>query len=537
MLDQITIENFATIEKMTFDLGDGLNIITGETGTGKSVLIQAISTALGDRADISMVRTGANKAVIQIAGTLDGREVVISRELLSSGKSVSKLNGELVTLAQLREFCRGFADIHGQYDNQLLLDPENHIGILDAMLGSSIAPELYALSELHDRWSELNREYRQVLAGEAEARRQLDFYRFEHKYISELGLREGEDDELKEQLEVMRNSSKIYGAVNRAYERLHEAEPSIISSAGSCMSELESVASYSEGLSDIAASFTDIYYSLEDLSDRLRELTGSLTFSEEDMDRASERLSVIEEAKRKYSSDIAGILKYGDEISQKLELFENFDEAKEDYAERIAAAHSEMEVLAERIHGMRVECASELERMMSLELTDLDFANNGFAVDFSRTDEIGSAGFDSVEFTVSTNPGEPLRSLTKVASGGEISRIMLAFKHLLGDSDRTDTMIFDEIDTGISGRTALTVGKKLKEISEHHQILCITHLPQIAACGDDNYLISKDLVDGRSSTVIEHLDEDGKVSAIANLMSGKASSESAVRAARELLES
>lgn len=536
MLDKITIDNFATIEHVEFDLGDSLNMITGETGTGKSVLIEAISTALGDRADISMVRTGTEKALIQISGTKNGEELVISRELLSSGKSVSKINGELVTLTYLKKFCEGFADIHGQYDNQQILDPDNHIKMLDSFDIDDLNKDLSKLSALYDQFKSLSKEYESILTEEKNTRRQQGFYSFEYKYITDLHLVSGEEEDLREQLGIMKNSSRIFNAVKRSYELIHENEPSVISSVGNCMSELDGVSSFSEELSTLSSDVTDLYYQLEDISDRLRYISGSLSFSDENMDAASERLSLIEDAKRKYSTDIEGIIAYAEELSEKLNLLDNFDDEKKRLLTEIGDLKSEMQALAEVISKKRRACAKWLEKNMMKELEDLEFANNEFEVSFEKLDEISSSGFDKVEFLISTNPGEPLKPLTKIASGGEISRIMLAFKHITGDTDKTETMIFDEIDTGISGRTALVVGKKLKEISEHHQILCITHLPQIAACGDDNYLISKSQVDGKSSTAVTRLDDEGRLHAIASLIIGDADNEVALEAARELVK-
>ena len=536
MLDRIEITNFATIEHMAFDLGSSLNIITGETGSGKSILVQAISTALGDRADISMIRNGTDKALIQVVGHIGDEDVIISRELLRSGKSVSKLNGEIVSLAKLRDFCSEFVDIHGQYDNQQILDPENHILITDSYNHGSIELELAKLSDLYKRYHEVKREYDQLLRSESESRRQQDFYQFEFDYIDNLDLQPGEDDELREQLDLMRNSERIYEAVAGSYSKLTD-DPSVLSVLGSCMNQLQGIASYSDELGDLSESFSELYYSLEDISSNLRNTSESINFSEDEIDLVSSRLSAIEDAKRKYNMSIEEIIAYKEELDGKLGIIHNLDDEKKRLSELIDKRYSELEAQAEVVSNIRKANAASLEREMIKELQDLAFANSEFKIEIARQDDISDLGYDGVEFLISTNPGEPLRPMAKIASGGEISRIMLAFKHIIGSSDSVETMIFDEIDTGISGKTALVVGHKLSEIANHRQILCITHLPQIAASGDDNFSIDKEISEGKSHTVITHLDEAGKLEMLARLISGAPNSSNALEAARELVAS
>ena len=536
MLDRIEITNFATIEHMAFDLGSSLNIITGETGSGKSVLVQAISTALGDRADISMIRNGTDKALIQVVGHIGEEDVIISRELLRSGKSVAKLNGEIVSLAKLREFCSELVDIHGQYDNQQVLDPENHILITDSYNHGSIELELAKLSDLYKRYHEVKREYDQLLRSESESRRQQDFYQFEFDYIDNLDLQPGEDDELREQLDLMRNSERIYEAVAGSYSKLTD-DPSVLSVLGSCMNQLQGIASYSEELGELSESFSELYYSLEDISSNLRNTSESINFSEDEIDLVSSRLSAIEDAKRKYNMSIEEILAYKEELDGKLGIIHNLDDEKKRLTELIDKRYNELEAQAEVVSNIRKANAASLEREMIKELQDLAFANSEFKIEITRQDDISDLGYDGVEFLISTNPGEPLRPMAKIASGGEISRIMLAFKHIIGSSDSVETMIFDEIDTGISGKTALVVGHKLSEIANHRQILCITHLPQIAASGDDNFSIDKEISEGKSHTVITHLDEAGKLEMLARLISGAPNSSNALEAARELVAS
>ena len=541
MIDRIEINNFATIEHLSFDLGGCFNVITGETGAGKSVLITAVSTVLGDRADTSMVRTGADRAFIQIAGTKNGEDVIISREILAGGKSISKLNGEMVTLGQLRHFCSDWIDIHGQYDNQQILDPDNHIRITDSFHSEVLAPELGKLRSCYDEYKSAQNEYEDLLKEEANAARQQDYYRFEYKYIQDLGLYAGEDKELEDRLAMMKNSSRIFQSVRSSYDLLqgtgYEGGPSLLDDLSRVASELSDIGGYSEQISSMASQAYDAYYSLEDISSGLRDLLSSLSFSEQDMDDISSRLAVIEDAKRKYRKSVEEILDFKDELGSRLELIQNFDAEKKRLAEAAQKKYAVLEAQAEHVSELRHIIASRLESAIVKELNDLEFANSEFRIDISRMDEIGPLGFDKVEFLISTNPGDPLMPLTKIASGGEISRIMLAFKHIIGETDRVETMIFDEIDTGISGHTALVVGRKLSEIAGHRQIISVTHLPQIAAYGDDNYLISKSIDNQKSYTNIDHLDDESKVRMIAALFSGSSESENALEAARELIAS
>ncbi len=536
MIDRIAIDNFATIKHISFDLGEGLNIITGETGAGKSVLVTAISTVLGDRADTAMVRTGSDRALIQIAGDKNGEEAVISREILASGKSVSKLNGEMVTLGQIRKFCSDWVDIHGQYDNQQILDPDNHIRITDRYHSEAIGPELDKLETIYYEYKAAQKEYDDLLKSEAEALRQQDFYRFEYDYIGNLDLKSGEDEELRELLSIARNGARISAAVHKAYDLIHESDMSVLSGLSRASDELASVTEYSDRLAALAERAQAAYYELEDVSAGIRELTDSFTYTDEDLDRISERLAVIEDAVRKYQRSPEEIISYQKELGEKLELISNFDDEKKRLADTARRRYVLLEDQAGHVSEIRHIIASKLESAMVKELQDLDFANSEFSIRIDRADEISPLGYDQVEFLISTNPGEPLMPLTRIASGGEISRIMLAFKHIIGDSDMVGTMIFDEIDTGISGRTALVVGRKMSEIADHHQIIAVTHLPQIAAYGDDNYLITKTIADEKPHTDIEHLDEKGKVRMVATLFSGSSDSESALDAARELIE-
>ncbi|HKK95531.1 MAG TPA: DNA repair protein RecN [Anaerovoracaceae bacterium] len=534
MINRIEIENFATISKTSIDLENGLNIITGETGAGKSVLVQAISIALGARADTTYVRTGEDKAIIQLAGNLSGNEVIISREIYSSGKSISKINGSLVTLNNLREFCEGYADIHGQYDNQSLLEPNNHINILDKFNNQVFFHELNELKLDYDEYLNLNNQYQSLLNKEKESLSKKDYYEFELSYIDNLKLIEKEDTELADRINMLSNSEKIYSSVSKSYVDLHEKDQSILSEIKNIESSLNNLRNYSNELNELADSLNDIYFNLEDISSKLRNISESINYSEDEINELSERLSLIEDAKRKYKKSITEILEYRDKINDELTLIDNFDDEKTKLFDLKESSFNKAMERANKLSQMRKKVATYLEVEMSKQLKDLNFQNTEFKVNFTK-EVLTKNGFDKIEFLISTNPGDPLKPLAKIASGGEISRVMLALKGILRNQILVPTMIFDEIDTGISGITASIVGKKLMDLSINHQIICITHLPQIAAYGNTNYTIIKENIDNKSHTIVKRLNNVEKVNDIARLLGGMNITETTKNSAIELI--
>ncbi|NLY82567.1 MAG: DNA repair protein RecN [Clostridiales bacterium] len=536
MIDRIEIQNFATISNTSIDLTQGLNIITGETGAGKSVLVQAISIALGARADTSLVRTGNEKAIIQIAGEIDGDEVVLSREIYASGKSISKINGTLVNLNNLKEYCAKFADIHGQYDNQALLNSYNHIYILDSFNDQVFFNQLKDLKKAFVQFTADENKLKALLNKETETKNKKNYYEFELSYIKNLNLCINEDEELKDKISLLSNSEKIFSVLNSAYYDIHENENSLLTTLKSSIDSLDGISSFSAQIENLNTELSNIYYNLEDVTTELRQISSSITYSEEELNSLSERLSLIEDAKRKYNKTIEEIVEYADFLNNELELIENFDVEKKRLLEIKNQRYQDLLESSDKVSTMRKELASKLEKIISDELTALNFPSSEFKINFDKS-KITENGYDEVEFLISTNPGDPLKPLVKIASGGEISRIMLALKGILGDSINVPTMIFDEIDTGLSGITASIVGQKLKELSDKHQIICITHLPQIAACGYTNFSIVKENIENKSHTFIRKLDENAKVADIARLLGGSNISDITLASAKELISS
>lgn len=536
MINHISIKNFAIIESTEIVLNDGLNIITGETGSGKSIVIEAVSLALGSRADSSYVRTGSDKAVIQLAGTLNGEELVITREISSAGKNLCRINGDIVTLSQVNLLASKLADVHGQYDNQSLLNSDYHIVLLDSYKQQDTDGFKTDAYEKYDTYIKARKELARLLSVEKENVKKLDFYKFEASEIEKAQLIPGEDKQLEERISLLQNSEKIYDNISRAYQNLYEESPSVMDGLNTSVKAIEELSSFSDKISVLGEEFSDIYYRLEELCREIRDIRESISFSPSELDEAIIRFELIENLKKKYGSTIEEILEYHVKLQKKLSAAENMDEEKHALMVKLKSAKEELLKSCRILSEKRKEKASELEAAIQSELIDLNFKDARVQISVDPLEEPCETGMDKVEIFITTNKGEALKPLAKIVSGGEMSRIMLAFKNIISSYDMIPTLIFDEIDTGISGITASIVGKKLKEISKEHQIICITHLPQIAACGDFNYKIYKDSSDTNTFTHVKALSSEEKVDEIARLLGGTSVTQSTINTAKELIE-
>ena len=541
MIKHISIKNFAIIENAEVDFHDGLNIITGETGAGKSIVIEAVSLALGSRADTAFIRSGEDKAIVQMIADYDGQEYIVSREISSTGRNLCRVNDEIVTLNALGSLCKKIADIHGQYDHQSLLDPENHIRLVDLYHKEEIEPAKADVRMLYDEYSSLKKELAELRAQIAENQRQRDFMEFELKELREASLTAGEDEELENRIALLQNSEKIYENLAGAYHLSSESEFNILSALKQVSDMLSETGEYSPELKELDDRVSSMYYELEDICSSIRDSRDRTVFSPEELDMAISRLEAINRLKRKHDRDIAGLLEYADEIEAKLQNIENADERISSLENEIKKMRIALTGACNKLSDIRKASANELQKLISEQLEQLNFNNAEFNIDFKSAldenpDAFSPEGIDIVEFLIKTNLGEPLKPLSKIASGGEMSRIMLAFKKIIGDYDEIPTMIFDEIDSGISGIAASVVGRKLKEISQKHQIICITHLPQIAAFGDHNYRISKRSDDSMTYTSVDSLSHDDKVLEIAKLLGGDNVTDTTLASARELIE-
>ncbi|MGN8712557.1 DNA repair protein RecN [Hornefia butyriciproducens] len=535
MIQHLLIQNFAIIENTEIEFEDGLNIITGETGSGKSIVIEAVSLALGARADSSFVRSGKDKAVIQLAASLDGQDYVITREISATGKNLCRLNGQLVTLGEISALASRIADIHGQYDNQNLRDPRQHLALVDQYRDAEISPLRAEFDAAYAAYKESRGQLDTLLKSEKESRKQADFYRFELAEIQRVDPAPEEDEELTEQIAILQNSEKIFSAVESAYGPLDENEFNVLSSMGNIQSSLESIRNFSREFAETADIFNDAYYGLQDVAARLAGIREQISFRPEELDKLISRLDQIDELKKKYGGSIGDVLAYRDRIQQELSQLENFDELRGTLEQETKQRLRALRTSAAALTGARQASAEALGQAIEAELHDLNFDSARFEIRISAAPAISAEGGDEAEILISTNRGEPLKPLIRVASGGEISRIMLAIKNITGTYDKIPTMIFDEIDAGISGITASIVGRKLREISSSHQIICITHLPQIAACGDANYRICKETDANSTYTHVDRLDEEATVDEIARLLGGEIITETTRRSARELI--
>lgn len=552
MISHLRIRDFAIIENLDVEFNTGLNIITGETGAGKSIIIEAVSLALGSRADTAYVRTGKDKALIQLIINSADEEYILTREISATGKSICKVNDEIVTLAHLNKLCKKLADIHGQYDHQSLLNPDNHINFLDDF-NSEILPLKEEVQSAYEEYITAKSNLNDLVKNAAERERKRDFMAFELSEIEQANLTVKEDEILSDKISLLQNGEKIYQNLTYSYDLLYSQTPSSVDCLSKSLKFLEEIADFSTELSSMKEILSDCYYKIEDLSGDLRNLRDSITFSQEELDQSISRLDAIENLKRKYkkimqthsatefNDPIEEILNYKEYLAEELLKIDDLDYIKKELTDLVNSSEKALSALCEKLTERRRISAENMEKMVNHELNELNFNNTLFSVKFAdvlnKDKRIYSAnGTDKIEFLITTNKGEAPKPLSKIASGGEISRIMLAFKRIIGDYDMIPTMIFDEIDSGISGITATIVGKKLKEIAEKHQIICITHLPQIAAYGDYHYRIQKSSDENSTKTTVVELDESERVNEIARLLGGLNITENTLKSAAELVK-
>lgn len=535
MINHLSIRDFATIENTDVDFQKGLNIITGETGSGKSVVVEAISLALGSRADNTFVRSGCEKATVQMVAEYENKEIIITRELSSNGKNICKIDDRIVTLGELSQVCSKIADIHGQYETQSLLKTENHIKLVDAYEKGSIEPSKIKVAEYYENFLDISRrfeEMRNQAANNIETKELLQ-YRIEE--IENAALISGEDTNHKEELLIIENNEKIYNALSRSYMLAYEEENSALDKINSVIIPLRDITSLSRESSNIEDELSDLYYRFEDVANKIRDMKEHIIFNEARIEELHDRLNFIEELKKKYGDTIDEIHATRDRMERELRSLGNLDKELESLSLERSRIKEMLDQETENLTRLRKSSAGVLQEKIQLELENLNFKNVRLAIDFEEVSDYTPNGRDKVEFLISANAGEDLKPLSKIASGGEMSRIMLAFKKIISEYDGISSIIFDEIDTGISGETAGVVAKELSQISEHHQLICITHLPQIAAAGDHNYRIEKSTDDSNTYTTITVLNEREKITEIARLLSGLNISDISIANAEEMI--
>lgn len=534
MIETLHIENIGIIDSMTVDLKKGLNIITGETGAGKSLIVDALSLICGNRFSKEIIKTGASYCLVEamISENNSEEDVIVSREISAIGKNKCKINGRLVTVNELKEYMNLVINIHGQNDNQNLLDETNHINYLDEYCKDKFKDKIKEYEELYNKYISLNLELKENYGDEKERKRMLDLLDYEINEIEEANFKIGEDKILEENAKIMRNSEKIYENLSFAEEILSS---NILNNINDVIKNLGKIGEYNEIYRNQNDRLQGLYYELEDLSQEIFTYKEKISFDENESNEVIKRLDLLYSLKRKYGNNIEEILNYKDNIKLKKDEIENMEEHLKKVSLELNIIKGKMYTLAEEISSIRKQEAVRLEEKINNELSDLEMKNARIKVNiiFESNGKFKNNGLDNVSFKIMTNIGDEFKSLNKIASGGEISRIMLAIKNVLSKSDNVPVLIFDEVDTGISGKSGNSVGSKLKSISLNHQVICITHLAVVAAYADNNYYICKNVKDNHTISEIKLLNEDETIREIARISSGILTS-IAIDNAREL---
>lgn len=555
MLQSLYLENIALIEKLGIELFPGFNVLTGETGAGKSIIIDAVNFVLGERTSRDLIRNGAARAKVEAVFNLnegdaafaaldalgieyDGNELILSRELSAAGRNACRVNGTLVPVASLKSVSDTLVDIHGQHEHQALLDAENHISYLDAYCHAESLPIIEKIDAIISRRNELMLKRNSGFSSEREREREMDMLRYQIEEIASANLEAGEEERLNAEKTVLLNAERIRTALETAHMALSGAEEgsalSAIDTARRSMRNIDALNKDYEALGD---KIEELYYAAEDISFVLRDTSENVESDMQRLEEIEQRLKLISDLKRKYGRTVEDVIDFGKDAGTKLNELENAEALAAELDAKLDKLKAEYNVAADELSKVRRAAGERLKRDVLNELKDLGMAKAMFDVALSDASggEPRKGGRETAEFMLSANPGEPLKPLEKVASGGELSRIMLCFKSIFADNDRVPTLIFDEIDTGISGRTAAVVGEKMLGIAKKHQVICVTHLAQIAALAEAHLMVRK--YDDGKNTFVEtrQLNEEEKVQRIAQMMDGESDSPSALTHARELI--
>jgi len=547
LLSLLHIENIAVIEQADISFDKGFNVLTGETGAGKSIVIDAISAILGQRAYRDMIRTGANKASVRAVftrvpmlswfaenGVEYDEETVIQRDIFMDGKNVCRVNGALVTVAILHKLGVQLINIHGQHDSATLFDEENHLRFLDAFADNGDLRADY--QEKFAAVSALRREIDRMTMDEGEKLRRMETLKYQVAEIEKADLKSGEDEELEQRRKLLQNSEKLSQGLEEATEALlggdeNDGAAALLAQAAYSLSR---IARYSDDYTAFQERLTDLKYQVQDIADEVRDSLDELCYSADELERIESRLDVIHRLRRKYGADCDEILAYLDKAQKELDEIEFADDRVEQLKKKLAKQEKEAWDAALLLRKNRQEQGKILADKILSELAQLDMPRVQFQCRFRET-ELGAEGADGVAFYLSANAGEDLKPLSKVASGGELARIMLSMKNVLAEKDAVDTLIFDEVDTGVSGRAAQRIAEKLRSLAKHKQVLCVTHLPQLAALADTHMLIAKSERDGRTFTTVTPLDKQGRVNELARIIGGTNITEITRKSAEEML--
>ena len=550
MLSQLFIKNIAVIESASIDFENGFNVFTGETGAGKSILIDAINAVLGGRTSRDLVRTGESKAFVsavfsdispkvkvvleELGYDSDDDELLISREISVEGKNICKINARPTTVSALKQLSGALIDVHGQHDSAILQNPELHIGYIDAFGGTE--DEISAYRESYKAMKETERAIKKISMDDSDKEARIDLLKYQIGEIEAAAVEEGEEDELLALSKRIKSSENIMELVSGTVAALDgdDGAEGALDELETVIKNAEELAEYFPDFAGASEKFKSTYYELEEFANDVKNCADELDFDPQLQNRTEKRLDEIFRLKRKYGGSVEAMFAYYDKAVKELDGIEFSEERLEKLNKEYAVLKKAAEERASVLTQKRLAAAQAFEHAVMDELSYLNMPNVRFSVNFEHTD-FTESGCDSIEFYIATNAGEPLKPLAKIASGGELSRIMLSIKNVLADKDEVGTLIFDEVDTGISGAAAQKVGKKLKQVSKGRQIICVTHLAQVAAFADNHLLISKATENGRTFTSVISLDKEGKIRELARIMGGEIT-DSLKNSAKELLE-
>lgn len=564
MLQHLEIHNIALIDSVIIEPGEKFNIFTGETGAGKSIIIDAINAILGQRISKELIRTGCDKATVEAVFKIEasfiqdvfetlGMEpeldniLILSREFTTTGKNICRVNGKMVTVSVLKQIGERIIDIHGQYDNQSLLRTESHINLLDSFSGDKLKSVKKEYSKLLEEYKEINKKIFELTGDRHERERRIDLLKFQINEIKKAKLKPDEDKQLEKDRLIYVNSQKILDALSSSYDLLFSGNRSIkstIDSLNDISSFLQSISKFDEKYQNIYIRLQEQIFQLEDLASEIRNERDSMDYDPIALEQVEERVDEIFKLKRKYGVTIDEIIKYYKQAEIELNNILNCDETVKELEKQVTHLEKQLYTLALQLHDMRLKAAEILDESVCKELDDLEMKRASFKTSIEFDDKKGSSGeriyntkgLNKVEFLISPNVGEPLKPLSKIASGGEMSRIMLAIKKILADVDEMPTLIFDEIDIGISGKASQKVGEKLSYISKNHQVICVTHLAQIASMADNHFLIQKESDDVSTRTIVENLTRKSVIKELSRILGGANISSTTTKLAEEMLK-
>lgn len=557
MLLSLNINNYAIIDNLSIEFDEGLNIITGETGAGKSIIIGALSLVLGEHAKTENIRTGKDKAVIQALFTVEennhelkevlddlsidysDQTLILTREISLKGRNICKINSTLVNVSTLKEVGTHLIDIHGQHEHQKLLNQNTHLSFLDSYGQNKIKDDLRNVSLSYDEYKKALKELTELEKKSKENSDNLDNFKRQFEEINEVELEIGEDEELEKREKILLNSQNIYSDIDSAYSLLYKSDSNVLSNLTLANESFSKVLDYDESVKENVEMLNEANTLIEEVVFFLRDYRDNISFNPEELDDIESKLNKINYLKKKYGVTIEEILEYKKELQNNIELIDNYEDTLNSLKKDVDKKKKEYLKHAKTLREKRKKIADEFCKKITENLQLLSMKGTVFACEFKdleKNENYTKKGIDDIAFMISTNKGESLKPLNKIASGGEISRVMLSFKRILSENDNIDCLIFDEIDTGISGQIALIVGKQMWELSKNHQILAITHLPQIASMADTNYFIKKEVKDDKTFTSFTKLNEEEKVEELVRIISGENTSENAIMYAKDMIE-